>query len=505
MEKIFINVLNMSLTAAYCAGIVLCIRLCIRRLPKIYSYVLWLVVFFRFMVPFSLEGVYSFVRISNRAIPADIGLKQMPQITTGLKQIDDTANRFISITLAQPDATASVNPLQIVISAAAWIWLAVAAGLLCYGVISYCLLKHRIKDAVHVGGKVYVTKRIPTPFVMGILKPRIYLPYGLSDKECEYIVSHEQVHLKRYDYLVKQSAFIIACFHWFNPMVWISLSMMCRDMELSCDEQVLRTVRPDGEERIAYKKEYAAVLLTMAGGRRIQLSGPLFFGSGNVRSRIQNVLAFKKRGKIMTYVSVILIALAAVGLMGSRKPEILQEEDINAVLKSAGHTYICQIPEEYWAGIEGLNDGDKTYPIILGTDGVYDNRDGNMAAIDAAIYCLTGDGLKEIGEVSSGGTAYPLSFDREGIYLEGNHAGNRCVINTKTWELEVAEGVEVVYDSNGNESYYYTLNGEVHDSNMEAFNAFWDKYSDVIVMDFYLLPEWSEQQYNYYLVQSDIP
>ncbi|MDE7477636.1 MAG: M56 family metallopeptidase [Lachnospiraceae bacterium] len=489
MEKIFINVLNMSLTAAYCAVIVLIIRMCIRRLPKVYSYALWLVVFMRFSVPLSLKSVYSFVRINSRAISADIGLEQMPHITTGLGQIDGTANRLIAMVLPQANAAASANPLQVVLAVGSWIWLIVAGGLLCYGVVSYCILKYRIKDAVHVEGRVYVTERIPTPFVMGIVKLCIYLPQGLSDRERECIVSHEQVHLKRYDYLVKQFAFIVVCFHWFNPMAWVSLVMMCRDMELSCDEQVLRTVRLDGEQRLLYKKEYAATLLSMASGRRIRLSGPLFFDSGNVKSRIQNVLAYKQRGRLVTYVSVILIILAAVGLMGNKIPDTVQPdteqmEEAYSILKEAGFTYVCQIPEEYWAGIEGIKDGKKAYPIILGTDSVFDNRDGNMATIFATIYCLTEDGLKDIGIYSSGGTAYPLSYDESGIYLNNNHRGNRCIINTKTWELEIAEGVEVVYDSNGDETYYYMSEDEVQDSNEDQFIAFFSQHQDAIVMNF---------------------
>lgn len=320
MEKIFIGVLNMSLTASCCAGIVMCIRLCIRRLPKVYSYVLWLAVFVRFAVPFSLESVYSLVQVSSRPIPTDIGLAQTPQIATGLGQIDDIANRLLSMVFPQADAAASVNPLQIVITVAAWIWLLAAAGLLGYGVVSYWMLKDRIKDASYIEASVYASERIPTAFVMGIWKPRIYLPQGISDQEREYVVSHEQVHLKRYDYLVKPFAFIVVCVHWFNPMAWISLWLMSQDMELSCDEEVLRTSGADSEARIVYKKDYAAALLTMAGGRRIRISGPMFLGSGNVKKRIQNVLAFQQRGKIVTGVSVILIVLVTVGLMGSRKP-----------------------------------------------------------------------------------------------------------------------------------------------------------------------------------------
>ena len=279
MEQIFISVLNRSLTAAYCVVVVLCIRMCIRRFPKVYSYALWLVVFVRFAVPFSLQSVHGIVRISSRAIPADIGLEQKPHIETGIGQLDYAANRILAWSLPQTDAAVSVNPMQVVLSVAAWIWLAVAAVLTAYWVVSYLRLKRRLKEAVWVERDIWTTDKISVPFVMGILKPRIYLPPGLSEKERACVISHERVHVRRLDYLVKQLAYVVACFHWFNPMVWLALWLMCRDMELSCDEAVLRHSGLDGEQGLLYKKEYAAAL-TAKGipEERIRKYGVAFCG-----------------------------------------------------------------------------------------------------------------------------------------------------------------------------------------------------------------------------------
>lgn len=488
MEQIFISVLNRSLTAAYCAVIVLCIRMCIQRLPKVYSYALWLVVFVRFAVPFSLESVYSIVRVSSSPVPADIGMEQTPHITTGIGQLDYTANRILAWSLPQTDAAASVNPMQVVLSAASWIWLAVSAALTAYWVVSYLVLKHRLKDAVWTEGDIWMTDKIPVPFVMGILKPCIYLPSGLSEKERACVISHEQVHVRRRDYLVKQLAYVIVCVHWFNPMAWISLWLMCRDMELSCDEAVLKHSGLDGEQRLIYKKEYAAALLALAGCRNVRLSGPLFFGTKNVKGRIQNVLAYRKYGKFVTCVSAVLILLAAVGLMGNRKVTPNYDE-VCARLKADGYSDVCWIPEEYWAGIEGLDSGEQACPVIAASDWVWEDERGNRNAVSAAVYCLTEEGLKEVGTLESTSTAMPLCYDNTGIYCGSHQMGNRCTINTKKWEWEIAEWVSVDYYEDPEWAYYYGLGDTVRESDKEEWDAFWNrKFLAAAVMHFEELP-----------------
>lgn len=611
MEQLFISILNRSLTAAYCAVVVLCIRMCIKKLPKIYSYVLWGVVFFRLAVPISIEGIYSLVRVRSNAIPLDIGSRQEPQIMTGFGRIDYLANRALSEVLPQSDMPAGGNPLQMGISIMAWVWFAGVAVLLCYFVLSYLALKCRLRDAGRLDGisakNVYETGKIPTPFVFGLLKPRIYLPAGLDKYEQECVISHEQMHLRRHDNLIKQAAFVIACFHWFNPMAWVALCLMCHDMELSCDEQVLRHISVDNAQSIQYKKIYSATLLSLAGGRRIVLASPLFFGNGSVKERIKNVLRYKKPAKIVTCMSVLFIIVAAVGLMGNKSADSSENKYENAYLtlvciqsadaqsastgdekygssviwnafkitkedkeyqelaamidmyyynaavknlnieylqknslqkdylggadkgiivqdaegngfcaRDNGHVAICKadgtvysyrangeetlyqriadlvmdadfpyitcIPEEYCAGIEGLSEGEKAYPIILAADMVYDDGNGNMAAIDATVYCQAGSETIKVAQISSSGTAYPLSYDAEGIYVNGGHSGSRCMINTDTWELEEVERVEVIFDEEGNETYYHKVDGEVRDSNGEEFEAFFER--EVIVMHF---------------------
>lgn len=484
MIKIFAVVCNRSLTAAYCAVAVLCIRLCMRRLPKSYSYFLWTVVFVRFAVPFSLGSVYNLAEISGRAVSAVTGFRRITQLKNGLGSLAISADRIEAMPFLQAENAAKANPLPL-LTAASWIWLAVAAALLCYGAVSYCLLKQRLKNAGKIQERVYVAEWIPTAFVMGVFRPRIYIPEGLTEQERAYIVSHEQVHIKRKDYLIKQIAFWLACVHWFNPMAWVSFRFMCDDMELSCDEQVLRLFGSDAAQNLLHKKQYAATLLKMAGSRQVRLSGPLLFG-GSVKGRIANILRFKQPAGFVTVLSVTAVVVAAAGLMGSGRPGTLPDVDVNSFLVQKGYSYVCRIPEAYWAGIEGRLAGEKTYPIILATDQVYDNRDGNMTTFGADVYCLMEEGLQKVGAVTGGGTAYPLCYDKTGIYANAGNVGNRCVINTDTWQIEIAEQVGAVYDSE-EERYYRTEGGVTSDADVEVFSVFFERES--VVMNFAELAE----------------
>ena len=381
--------------------------------------------------------------------------------------------------------------MQVVLSVAAWIWLAVASVLAACWVFSYLRLKRRLKDAVWMEGEIWTTDKMSVPFVMGILKPRIYLPIGLSEKERACVIRHEQVHVRRRDYLIKQLAYGIVCFHWFNPMAWIALWLMCCDMEMSCDEAVLKHSGLDGEQGLLYKKEYAAALLTLACGRSVWLSGPLFFGMKNVKGRIQNVLAFRRQGTFMTCVSVILFLLAAVGLMGSRKIPLSDDQDeICARLKAEGYTDVCWISEECWAGIEGLAGSAHAYPVIAASDAVWESGSGERYTICAALYCFTEDGLKAVGTLDSSSTAMPLCYDKTGIYCGSHQMGNRCTINTETWTCETAEWVSVDNYEDPEGAYYYGLGDVVRKSTKEEWDAFWDgQFLAAEVMEFEALPD----------------
>ena len=299
----------MSLTASYVILFVILCRLLLKRCPKIISYVLWSVVAFRLIIPFSFESMYSLLpqKINTSPISHDIMYQQSPQFNSGIGIVDS----IISNSLPAPSIGDSVNPLQIYLEIGAFIWIIGAVVLLIYSLVSIITLKKQLKSAQPIEKNTYEAKDLKTPFVLGIIIPKIYLPTGLSTQEKSYILLHEQTHINRKDHIVKVFAFLILCIHWFNPLVWIAFMLMSMDMELSCDERVIKEAGNDT------KKPYATTLLSLSSGRHILNGSPLAFGEGSIKGRIKNILDYK-RPKFWVVTTVIIAVIAvSIGLVAN--------------------------------------------------------------------------------------------------------------------------------------------------------------------------------------------
>ena len=304
MEHIFLQVLNMSVTASWVIAAVLLLRLVLKRAPKVWSYALWAVVFFRLLCPISLESAFSLVPVPAQTIPANIGYMPEPTIESGLTVVDQAVNA--SLPAATPYA--SVNPLQIYLFIAQGLWLiGIAVMLLASGWSLWRLLR-KLKSAQKQADGVYTVLGLATPFVLGIWRPRIYLPEGLAEEERAYILLHEQTHIRRKDHWIKLIAFGALCLHWFNPLVWLSFHLLGKDMEMSCDERVLKQMGPE------IKKAYSASLLSLAAGRRLWRGTPLAFGESDVKSRIKNVLRYQKPAFWLVLLAAAVLIAAVAGL-----------------------------------------------------------------------------------------------------------------------------------------------------------------------------------------------
>ncbi len=303
----------MSLTASYVILFVIVIRLLLKKAPKYISYALWGVVAFRLIIPFSFESIFSLMpRNTNPApIPHDIIYQQSPKINSGIEAVDS----FVNNSLPAPDVEASVNPLQIYVKIGTFIWLFGIIALLLYSFFSVLLLKRQLKGAKLIDKNIYEANNLKTPFVLGLINPKIYMPVGLLKEEQNYILIHEKTHIRRKDHIIKRLAFLILTVHWFNPLVWIAFMLMSTDMELSCDEKVLKVMNED------IKKPYANLILSLAAGKHILNGSPLAFGEGNVKRRIKNVLNYKKPVFWVIAVSIIIVSIVGIGLMANPKAD----------------------------------------------------------------------------------------------------------------------------------------------------------------------------------------
>ena len=334
MHRLFPIVCNMSLTASVVILAVLAVRLLLRRAPKVFSYALWAVVLFRLLCPVSVTSAVSLLGALGTPaqersavtsvveyVPADIVRNMAPAVTPLPQEpfpaepgenIDSTAP-----SVTQPDA-APVSPLSGPVAVLTLTWLTGMALLLLYSVVSLLRLRRRLVGAVRLEDNIYLADYIPSPFVMGLFRPKIYLPSTLTETERGYILRHEQYHLRRRDHVVKLLSFLALCVHWFNPLVWAAFILAGKDMEMSCDEAVVRELGED------IRADYSASLLSLATGRRIVAGMPLAFGEGDTGRRIRNLLNWKRPQPwiiaVCAVVCVGLIALCAANPKGSGTP-----------------------------------------------------------------------------------------------------------------------------------------------------------------------------------------
>lgn len=317
MTEFFRTVLNMSITGAYIAAAIIILRIAMKKLPKKYSYLLWAILGIRLLCPFSFSSAVSIFNVlvpekpaitsgQMEFIPNDIEYAAEPRITVSVSPVNNAINE--QLPPAQPSVSA--NPMQIAMAVGAYIWAFGTLAMAVYTAVSYTSVRKKVRNAKLSDGNVYTCESIETPFVFGLIKPRIYLPENISAEDRPYIIAHEQTHIDRKDYIVKLIAMAALCIHWFNPMVWLSYRLMTKDMELSCDEKALGSFDSD------VKKAYANALLNISlKQNRLSLGGVLSFGESNIKSRIKGVLGAKKPKVIAIVSAVIAVVAAAVCLL----------------------------------------------------------------------------------------------------------------------------------------------------------------------------------------------
>ena len=215
----------------------------------------------------------------------------------------------INEALPQGEEQLRADPLEALVSIATYVWMAGVLGMGIYSVMSYVQLRRKLRVVVPLRENIFIADDIKSPFVVGLFRPKIYLPCNLGEQEQEYIILHEKHHIKRLDHVVKALAFMALAIHWFNPLVWVAFILAGKDMEMSCDEAVIRQVGSD------VRADYSASLLTLATGRRIIAGTPLAFGEGDTKRRIHNLSKWKKPAVWIVILSVILCVVLAVCLM----------------------------------------------------------------------------------------------------------------------------------------------------------------------------------------------
>ena len=315
MTRLFLEIFNMSVAASYLLLAIVLIRIPLKKAPKWISVLLFGIAAIRLICPLSIESVLSLIPSGETVSPDNI-TNGSPVINSGIPVIDNTFNPIINETL-KPDVGASVNPMQIITFVASIIWMVGAVALVIYAIFSYLRVKSRVAAAAYVCDNVYRSENISSPFVLGFVKPRIYLPYGLSAETEDYVLAHERAHLTRMDHIWKPVGYLLLMIHWFNPLVWLGYVLFCRDVELACDEKVIK------ELSRAERADYSEALLMCSIRSRVISACPLAFGESGVKERIKAVLSYKKPafwviliGIIVTVVLVVCFLTDPLGMDG---------------------------------------------------------------------------------------------------------------------------------------------------------------------------------------------
>lgn len=319
MADFFNEILNMSINASWLILAVMLIRLIFAKAPKWIRGITWAMVGLRLVLPFSFETALSLIP-SAEAIPQETVRSHSAENIGTAEVLSYIGNNPVSYSIAIQDGSIifneycapdveTVNPLLIIMTVASVLWLIGLATLLIYTAISTFRLKSKISSAVLLRDNVYQSEAVGSPFIFGIIKPKIYIPFGLSEDTLQYVEAHENAHLRRFDHITKIIGFLILCLHWFNPLVWLAYSLFCKDIELACDEKVLR------ETEAEKRREYATAILDCGISRRRIAACPLAFGETSIKERVKNALSYKKPMIWVIIVAVIACIAVAIGFM----------------------------------------------------------------------------------------------------------------------------------------------------------------------------------------------
>ena len=492
MSGIFLKLLNLSISASWLVLVVLALRLVLKRAPKWVNVLLWGMVALRLMLPFSIESALSLIPSAETLSPEVVRFDPAPTITSGVEFIDNAVNPSLSESFAAAPL-ASVNPLYVWTYLAGWVWLIGLAAMLAYALVSYLRLRRRVSASIPLRENIYVCDEVPSPFILGIVHPRIYLPSALDEAQRGSVLSHERAHLARRDHWWKPLGFALLAVYWFNPLLWLAYTLLCRDIELACDERVLRGMDA------GQVKDYSSALLACSVPRRMLAACPLAFGEVGVGARVKNALRYKKPAFWVVAASVAVCVVVAVCFLTnperatmkwakSLRVEDVARIELHVMPQAIDKQYKDLDTEEIAEAVALINksggryvrsmeplDGGSTALYVTTTDGVRHTvvNNGNV------YLCIDGDAYRNFHiawPYIEGNAPTPEGFFGESV----EPAEDADRVYTDAWSIRVLDGWEREGDSPlwrsgaGTGAYFLVTEGSgLDDKLMELYSAGW--------------------------------
>lgn len=431
MDKVFLQIFNTAITAGWLVLAVLVARLLLKKAPAWIKCALWAIVALRLVWPFEIESILSLLP-SSQTIPEAELYAAVPQLHTGVDFVNSTINPVFSEVFATEPAN-SVNPLQAAVILGGWVWVTGMIVMASYSLMSYWRLRRKVCPAVRQEGNVYLCDGISSPFILGIIKPKIYLPSELSPEKWDSVLAHERTHLARRDHWWKPLGFLLLTVFWFHPLLWIAYILLCRDVELACDEKVIASL--SSEE----KRSYSQILLECSVPQKWITACPLAFGETGVKQRIKAVLHYRKPTLWILIAALIAGTVLAVCFLTDPKA------DANIQVETPGN---IPGPAEEWKmiyNVIGLETGSfqlEAFPkdTICWGDGKIEILRGNKTFTlveEATIYHL--------GAVDLNFDGYPEICTTVKTAKDGEYVIIYDHANNKTYTMLDSRGVYVYY------------------------------------------------------------
>lgn len=314
MENVFLELFNMSVTASWLVLAVLIFRFVFKKAPKSLRVVVWGLVAFRLVCPFSIESVLSMIP-STETVPQTIMTENTFRISSGIEMVDNSINEYLGDHYYE-GVTVSTDAGSSFMSIVTMAWIIGMAVMLLYTIISYLRIVKKVKEATPLKENIWICDNVSTPFILGVVKPRIFIPSSMNDEDLKFVIAHEQAHIKRGDHLWKPLGFTLLTVYWFNPVLWVAYTLLCRDIELACDEKVIKQM---GAE---IKKSYSEALINCSVSRKMVSACPLAFGETGVKGRIKSVLNYEKPAFWVIVVAIISVIAITICFMTNPKTSV---------------------------------------------------------------------------------------------------------------------------------------------------------------------------------------
>jgi len=337
METLFLKLVNMSITASWLVLAIIAVRLVFKKAPKWILCLLWALVAFRLICPFSIESAMSLIPTAE-PLPQEIIYTAEPQIHSGVPVIDHAVNPMLESSMTPAELT-SANPTQIWSFILSQVWILGMVLMFAYTVVSYLLLKRKVATAIPLEKGIKQSEYVDSPFVLGIIRPIIYLPFDMAEEDMAYVIAHEKAHIHRRDHWWKPFGFLLLSIYWFNPVLWVAYILLCRDIEAACDEKVIKDMEKDE------RRAYSTALLNCSIHRRRIAACPLAFGETGVKARVKSVMNYKKPAFWVILITLVVSIIVAVCFLTNPKNE---EEDtsgydlIETVTSQNGYSILSQ-------------------------------------------------------------------------------------------------------------------------------------------------------------------